>query len=80
MIGAIPQAPRPRSGPVAGLSSTVRGRASRNISTRRTSPPSFATWPATYAANVNGQTFLVYGGDCISLMSQPRPQKSIFSS
>jgi NAD(P)-dependent dehydrogenase (short-subunit alcohol dehydrogenase family) len=31
-----------------------------------------------YAANVNGQTFLVYGGT-VSLMSQPRPQRSIFN-
>ena len=31
-----------------------------------------------YAANVNGQTFLVVGGD-VSLMSQPRPQRSIYS-
>ena len=30
-----------------------------------------------YADNVNGQTFLVYG-DTISLMSQPRPQRSIY--
>ena len=31
-----------------------------------------------YAANVNGQTFLVYGG-MVSLMSQPRPQRSIYN-
>ncbi len=31
-----------------------------------------------YAARVNGQTFLVYG-NTVSLMSQPRPQKSIFT-
>ncbi len=30
-----------------------------------------------YAANVNGQTFLVYG-DTVSLMSQPRPECSIY--
>ena len=30
-----------------------------------------------YAQNVNGQTFLVYG-DTISLMSQPRPERSIY--
>ena len=30
-----------------------------------------------YAANVNAQTFLVHGGD-VSLMSQPRPEKTIF--
>ncbi len=32
-----------------------------------------------YAANVNGQTFLVYG-DTVSLMSQPRPERSIYES
>ena len=31
-----------------------------------------------YAAHVNGQTFLVYGG-IVSLMSQPRPERSIFN-
>ena len=31
-----------------------------------------------YAANVNGQTFLVYGG-VVSLMSQPRGERSIFN-
>ena len=31
-----------------------------------------------YAARVNGQTFLVYGNQ-VSLMSQPRPKKSIFT-
>ena len=31
-----------------------------------------------YAADVNGQTFLVYGG-VVSLMSQPRPERSIFN-
>ena len=32
-----------------------------------------------YAEIVNGQTFLVYG-DTISLMSQPRPQRSIYEA
>ena len=31
-----------------------------------------------YASNVNGQTFLVYGSE-VSLMSQPRPQRSIYN-
>ena len=31
-----------------------------------------------HAASVNGQTFLVYGGE-VSLMSQPRPQRTIFN-
>jgi NAD(P)-dependent dehydrogenase (short-subunit alcohol dehydrogenase family) len=38
----------------------------------------FVCYLATdFAENVNGQTFLVYG-DTISLVSQPRPQKSIY--
>ncbi len=31
-----------------------------------------------YAASVNGQTFLVYGGE-VAIMSQPRPVRSIFN-
>jgi len=31
-----------------------------------------------YAANINGQTFLVYGGN-VSIMSQPRPARSIYN-
>ena len=31
-----------------------------------------------YAGNVNGQTFLVYG-DTVSLMSQPRPERAIWT-
>ncbi len=38
----------------------------------------FVCYLATdFAENINGQTFLVHG-DTISLMSQPRPQKSIY--
>ena len=32
-----------------------------------------------YAANINGQTFLVFGGD-VSLISQPRPSRSVFNA
>ena len=40
----------------------------------------FVLYLATdYAANVNGQTFLVYGGD-VALMSQPRPARSIYNA
>jgi hypothetical protein len=31
-----------------------------------------------YSANVNGQSFLVYG-NTVSLMSQPRPENAIFT-
>ena len=38
----------------------------------------FVCYLATdFAENINGQIFLVYG-DTISLVSQPRPQKSIY--
>ena len=39
----------------------------------------FVTYLASdYASNINGQTFLVYGG-VVSLVSQPRAQRSIFN-
>ena len=41
--------------------------------------PFVAYLASDYAANVNGQTFLVYGGQ-VSLMSQPRPVRSIYSA
>ena len=40
--------------------------------------PFTAFLASDYAAHVNGQTFLVYGG-VVSLMSQPRPERSIFN-
>ena len=40
--------------------------------------PFVAYLASDYAHNVNGQTFLVYGKD-ISLMSQPRPEASIYN-
>ena len=76
MIGAIPEAAdeiRARGG-VAPLSD---GDALRNLDPDDIAP--FICYLASdYAANVNGQTFLVYGSE-ISLMSQPRPQQSIFT-
>ena len=49
---------------------------------RLTHPDSIAPFvgylASDYAANVNGQTFLVYGGT-ISLISQPRAERSIFN-
>ena len=41
--------------------------------------PFVAFLASDYAANVNGQTFLVYGGQ-VSLMSQPRPIRSIYNA
>ena len=40
--------------------------------------PFVAFLASDYSANVNGQTFLVYGGQ-VSLMSQPRPARSIYN-
>ena len=40
--------------------------------------PFLAYLASDYAANVNGQIFYVHGGD-ISLMSQPRPMRSIYN-
>ena len=76
MIGAIPQAAAEirASGGVAPLSEDDE---SQHLDPEDIAP--FVCYLASdYAANVNGQTFLVYGGT-VSLMSQPRPQKSIFS-
>ena len=40
--------------------------------------PFVAFLASDYSSNVNGQTFLVYGGQ-VSLMSQPRPERSIYN-
>ena len=40
--------------------------------------PFVAFLASDYASNINGQTFLVYGGQ-VSLMSQPRPVRSIYN-
>ena len=77
MIGAIPdsaQELRARSG-VASLS---EGNELDQLDPDGIAP--FICYLATdYASNVNGQTFLVYG-DTVSLMSQPRPTESIYTS
>jgi hypothetical protein len=77
MIGAIPdsaQELRARSG-VASLS---EGNELDQLDPDGIAP--FVCYLATdYASNVNGQTFLVYG-DTVSLMSQPRPTESIYTS
>ena len=76
MIGAIPESAseiRARGG-VASLSGE------ENLES--TDPDDIAPFvvylASDHAANVNGQTFLVYGGD-VSLMSQPRPLRSIYN-
>ena len=76
MIGAIPdsaQEIRSRSG-VASLS---EGNELEQLDPDHIAP--FVCYLASdYAANVNGQIFLVYG-DTVSLMSQPRPLQAIYT-
>jgi len=75
MIGAIPDSAaeiRARSG-VASLS---EGNELQELDPDHIAP--FICYLASdYADTVNGQTFLVYG-DTVSLMSQPRPQQTIY--
>ncbi len=75
MIGAIPDSAaeiRARSG-VASLS---EGNELEQLDPDHIAP--FVCYLASdYADTVNGQTFLVYG-DTVSLMSQPRPQQTIY--
>ena len=80
MIAAIPDSAaeiRARGG-VASLSG--EGTEAGNI--RDLDPDGIAPFvcylASDYAANVNGQTFLVYG-DTISLVSQPRPERAIWN-
>jgi len=77
MIGAIPDSAaeiRARGG-VAALSDEEE---LQNLDPNGIAP--FVCFLASdYSANVNGQTFLVYG-NTVSLMSQPRPEKAIFTA
>ena len=77
MIGAIPDSAaelRARS----GVASLDEGNELQHLDPEGIAP--FVCYLATdYASNVNGQTFLVYG-DTVSLMSQPRPTESIYTS
>ncbi len=76
MIGAIPESAneiRARGG-VAGLS---EGGELEQLDPDDIAP--FVAYLASdYSSNINGQTFLVYGGD-VCLMSQPRPERSIYN-
>ena len=78
MIGAIPESAaeiRARGG-VASLSGDDGGEI------QDLDPDGIAPFVAylcsDYAGNINGQTFLVYG-NTVSLMSQPRPEKAIWT-
>ena len=79
MIGAIPESAaeiRARGG-VASLSGDDGGDDVQNLDPDGIAP--FVAYLCSdYAANVNGQTFLVYG-NTVSLMSQPRPEKAIWT-
>ena len=80
MIGAIPESAaeiRARGG-VASLS----GDAGNDSELQNLDPDGIAPFvcylASDYAANINGQTFLVYS-DTVSLMSQPRPERAIWT-
>ena len=76
MIGAIPEAAdeiRARS----GVATTGQKDELLSLDPDLVAP--FVCYLASdYAADVNGQIFLVYG-NTVSLMSQPRPQKAVFN-
>ena len=76
MIGAIPDSAaeiRARG----GVSSLSEGDELQRLDPDDIAP--FVCYLASdYAANVNGQTFLVFGSE-VSLMSQPRPERAIFT-
>ncbi len=80
MIGSIPDSAaeiRARGGvaPLSG-SDTQEGNI-RNLEPDAVAP--FVCYLATdYAGNINGQTFLVHG-DTISMVSQPRPERAIWT-
>ena len=80
MIGAIPESAaeiRARGG-VASLSGDGGDDSElQNLDPDGIAP--FVCYLATdYAGNINGQTFLVYG-NTVSLMSQPRPERAIWT-
>jgi NAD(P)-dependent dehydrogenase (short-subunit alcohol dehydrogenase family) len=81
MIGAIPESAaeiRARGG-VASLSGDGGG---GDGEIQNLDPDGIAPFvcylSSDYASNINGQTFLVYG-NTVSLMSQPRPEKAIWT-
>ena len=79
MIGSIPDSAaeiRARGG-VASISDSSGDDNLRDLDPDAVAP--FVCYLASdFAANVNGQTFLVYG-DTISLVSQPRPERAIWT-
>ena len=79
MIGSIPDSAaeiRARGG-VASISDSTGDDNLRDLDPDSIAP--FVCYLASdYAANVNAQTFLVYG-DSISLVSQPRPERAIWN-
>jgi hypothetical protein len=80
MIGAIPESAaeiRARGG-VASLSGDGGGDGELQNLDPDGIAPFVAYLASDYASNVNGQTFLVYG-DTVTLMSQPRPERAIWT-
>ncbi len=79
MIGSIPDSAaeiRARGG-VASISDSTGDDNLRDLDPDSIAP--FVCYLASdYAANINAQTFLVYG-DSISLVSQPRPERAIWN-
>ena len=76
MIAGVPQSAveiRARSG-VSGLADEVTEASNDPDDVA----PLVVYLASDYASNVNGQTFLVYGGE-VSVMSQPRPKRTIFN-
>ena len=76
MIGAIPESAREirARGGVAAIS----GEEALESAAPDDLAPFVVYLASGYASDVNGQTFLVYGGD-ISVMSQPRPVRAIYN-
>ena len=76
MVGDIPESAHEIRA-TSGVSSLSAGRELGGLDPDDVAP--FAVYLASdYAANVNGQTFLVFSGD-VSVMSQPRPLRSIYN-
>ena len=80
MIGSIPDSAaeiRARGG-VASLSGSDTEEGNINNLDPDGIAPFVCYLASDYASNVNGQTFLVYG-DTVTLMSQPRPERAIWT-
>ena len=76
MIGAIPESAREIRAR-GGVASLMGEEDLESVDPDDIAP--FVVYLASdYAANINGQTFLVYSGD-VSVVSQPRPMRTIYN-